>query len=91
MVDWNKFHLQQQFSSALPPLDSGMQMSSGPQDEATKSNLPFWLDPGTKGGAVVLSIILFIIPLIGYSIVTNIFGVDGIEAGKWIGIGFTGE
>jgi hypothetical protein len=67
-------------------------MASG-QDEgdATKSNLPFWLDPGTKGGALVLSLILFIIPLIGYSIVTNVFGVDGIEAGKWIGIGFTGE
>jgi hypothetical protein len=51
--------------------------------------LPTLLDPGTKGGALFLSLILFIIPLVGYQIVTNVFGVDGIEAGKWIGVGFT--
>lgn len=54
-----------------------------------KSSLPFWLDPGTRGGAVFLSILLFLFPLVGYSIVTNVFGVDATEAGKWIGVGFT--
>merc|ERR1711935_797780 len=54
-----------------------------------KSNLPFWLDPGTRGGAVFWSIVLFLVPLIGYSVVTNFFGVDGVEAGKYIGVGFT--
>ena len=55
-----------------------------------KSNkLPFWLDPGTKGGAVVLTIVLFVVPLLVYQFVTNVFGFDEIEAGKWIGIGFT--
>ena len=54
-----------------------------------KSNLPFWLDPGTKGGAVFLSIVLFIVPIIIYNIITNVFGADPIETGKWIGVGFT--
>ena len=58
-------------------------------DENSENNLPFWLDPGTKGGAVFLSLVLFIIPLIGYVIVTSGFGADPLEAGKWIGGGFT--
>jgi fucose 4-O-acetylase-like acetyltransferase len=53
------------------------------------SKLPFWLDIGTKGGAVFWSLVLFIVPIIGYNIVTGVFGVDEIEAGKWIGVGFT--
>jgi hypothetical protein len=60
-----------------------------PTSAEAGKRLPMLLDPGTKGGALFLSLILFIIPLIGYQIVTNIFGVDGIEAGKWIGVGFT--
>ena len=73
------------------PSSSSMLMSTEPDSEKSKSSggLPFWLDPGTRGGAVVLSIILFILPLIGYSIATNFFGVDGVEAGKYIGVGFT--
>ena len=54
-----------------------------------KSNLPMLLDPGTKGGALFLSLVLFIVPIIGYEIATIGFGIDGIEAGKWIGVGFT--
>ena len=64
-----------------------MLMATEPETE--KSGLPFWLDPGTRGGAVFWSIVLFIIPLIGYSVVTTFFGVDGVEAGKYIGVGFT--
>jgi len=66
-------------------------MATEPDAEKSKSSggLPFWLDPGTRGGAVVLSTILFVLPLIGYSVVTNFFGVDGVEAGKYIGVGFT--
>ena len=66
---------------------STMLMATEPETE--KSSLPFWLDPGTRGGAVFWSIVLFIIPLIGYSVVTTFFGVDGVEAGKYIGVGFT--
>jgi hypothetical protein len=54
-----------------------------------ENKLPFWLDPNTKGGVIVLSIVLFLIPFLGYNIATGIFGFDGIEAGKWIGVGFT--
>lgn len=47
------------------------------------------LDVGTKGGALFLSLLLFIVPIIGYEVATTAFGIDGIEAGKWIGVGFT--
>lgn len=66
--------------------------STGGSEESSEpaaSRLPFWLDPGTRGGAVVLSLILFILPLIAYSVATGIFGFDEVEAGKWIGVGFT--
>jgi len=58
-------------------------------NEATKSNLPMLLDPGTKGGALFLSLLLFLLPVLGYEVVTIGFGLDSIEAGKWIGVGFT--
>jgi hypothetical protein len=64
------------------------QMASENEGES-KSSLPFWLDPGTKGGAVFLSLVLFVVPIIGYNIVTGPMGYDEIEAGKWIGVGFT--
>jgi hypothetical protein len=60
---------------------------SDPQEGSSK--LPMLLDIGTKGGALFLSLVLFIIPIIGYEIVTEVFGFDGIEAGRWIGVGFT--
>jgi len=59
------------------------------EEEGAKSSLPMLLDPGTKGGAVFLSILLFIVPIIGYEVVTGVFGVDEIEAGRDIGVGFT--
>ena len=67
-----------------------MLMATEPDADKSKSGgLPFWLDPGTRGGAVVLSLLLFIVPFIGYSVATNLFGIDGVEAGKYIGVGFT--
>ncbi|VEU39294.1 unnamed protein product [Pseudo-nitzschia multistriata] len=59
------------------------------EDNSKGGGLPFWLDPGTRGGAVFLSLVLFIIPLVGYSVATNMFGVDEVDAGKYIGVGFT--
>lgn len=62
-------------------------MSSEQNNES--SSLPVFLDPGTKGGAIVLSILLFIIPIILYQFVTGVLGVDEIEAGRDIGVGFS--
>ena len=59
------------------------------QNESQKSNLPVFLDPGTKGGAVVLSLILFVIPIVIDQVATGVFGVDEIEAGRDIGVGFS--
>mmetsp|Transcript_26987 Transcript_26987/g.76564 ORF Transcript_26987/g.76564 Transcript_26987/m.76564 type:complete len:225 (-) Transcript_26987:1-675(-) len=67
-------------------------MASSEDDKSSSSsssNLPFWLDIGTKGGAVFWSLVLFIVPIIGYNFVTGVLGYDEIEAGKWIGVGFT--
>ena len=56
--------------------------------EGGGSSLPFWLDPGTKGGAVVLTIVLFVVPLIVYNVLVGL-GYDEIQTGQTIGIGFT--
>jgi len=66
---------------------TSLQMSTS--DEKAESKLPMLLDPGTKGGAIFLSLVLFIVPIIGYEIATIGFGLDGIDAGRWIGVGFT--
>jgi len=59
------------------------------ENDSQKSSLPVFLDPGTKGGAVVLSILLFVTPLVGYQVAVGPFGMDEIEAGRNIGTGFT--
>jgi len=80
---YSNLHINTKRSSSLL-----LSMEKG-DDEKSTSNLPFWLDPGTRGGAIVLSVILFILPLVGYSVATNIFGIDEVDAGTWIGVGFT--
>ena len=91
-----------------------LRMSAENDPVKQQSNLPVFLDPGTKGklsftisvsivsshtnvnspfsitgGAVVLSILLFLIPIVVYQISTNVFGADEIEAGRNIGVGFS--
>lgn len=75
-----------QKSSPEFTIHTALSMSSSENQE---SSLPFWLDPNTKGGVIVWSIILFVVPFIVYSLATGLLGVDGVEAGKWIGVGFT--
>lgn len=58
-------------------------------DEKPISTLPVFLDPGTKGGVVVLSIILFVLPIIAYTVATGPMGLDEIEVGRDIGVGFS--
>lgn len=70
------------------PSSTSSALAMSEQNES-RSNLPVFLDPGTKGGAVVLSIILFIIPIVIYQVATGVFGVDEIEAGRDIGVGFS--
>ena len=53
-----------------------------------KSQLPFFLDPGTKGGAVFLSLVVFIVPIILYNISLS-KGLDMIDANRIFGVGFT--
>mmetsp|Transcript_22623 Transcript_22623/g.49113 ORF Transcript_22623/g.49113 Transcript_22623/m.49113 type:complete len:190 (-) Transcript_22623:303-872(-) len=58
-------------------------------NDTKQSDLPMLLDPGTKGGALFLSLVLFILPIIFYQVITNVFGYDPLDAGRYIGVGFT--
>lgn len=60
-----------------------------PSSSEDKSGLPFFLDPGTKGGALFLSLVLFVIPIIFYNIILAVSDVDELDLGRWIGVGFT--
>jgi len=62
---------------------------SNPPEIKQTSKLPMLLDPGTKGGALFLGFLLFLIPCIGYNVATLGFGMDDIDAGRYIGVGFT--
>lgn len=57
--------------------------------QGTTNKLPFFLDPGTKGGAVFLSLVLFIVPILGWQFCVAVLGYDALDAGRWIGVGFT--
>ena len=59
-------------------------------DSSSSSSLPWFVDPGTKGGAVVLSILLFALPLVVYNVVVAVNpSIDPLVVGQSIGVGFT--
>jgi len=58
-------------------------MVSQPQDPE-KQQLPFYLDAHTKGGVVVLGLVLFLAPLLVYALATHLFAMEGVVAGPWI-------
>jgi hypothetical protein len=60
-------------------------MDEMPQES---SKLPIFLDLETKGGVLFLSLVLFVVPLLGYQVVTTLFDVDELQVGKWIGGGY---
>ena len=66
-----------------------LQMSEPTSSDSTDNKRPFWFDPNTKGGALVLMVVLFVVPVLVYNILVSVGGVDEIEAGITIGIGFT--
>lgn len=86
-----KFAMKPRSASRIPGGKTlKINMSADNEDkQVAENNLPFYLDPGTKGGAMFLSLVAFTVPILFYQFVTNVFHVDGIEAGKWIGGGFT--
>jgi hypothetical protein len=60
-----------------------------PNNNKEPNKLPFFLDPNTKGGVVVLTVVLFIIPVVFYKYITENYDVEEADAGRWIGAGFT--
>jgi Protein of unknown function (DUF3007) len=59
------------------------------ETKTEKSNLPFFLDPNTKGGVLVLMTALFAVTWLGYQFIVNVLGYDEIDAGIGVGMGFT--
>lgn len=55
----------------------------------TTNQLPFFLDPNTKGGALVYMVVLFVVPLVGVRFLATALDYDEIEAGVAVGMGFT--
>uniref|UniRef100_A0A6S8ZD07 Uncharacterized protein n=1 Tax=Ditylum brightwellii TaxID=49249 RepID=A0A6S8ZD07_9STRA len=78
-------------SHAIPTTTATISSSCLHQSTSNEEEkkLPMLLDVGTKGGALFLSFVLFLVPILGYNFVTGVLGYDEIEAGKWIGVGFT--
>lgn len=66
-----------------------MSTGSDEPEQQKSSSLPFFLDPATKGGVVVYTILLFVAPIILYNFVVGAGILDEISAGRLIGVGFT--
>jgi len=83
-------HNNQRHSQPLTPLYlSGAEEGGSNKDDDEKSKLPFFLDANTKGGALVLMVVLFVVPYLGYQVMVNTLGYDEIDAGIAVGMGFT--
>eukprot|EP01039_Chlorochromonas_danica_P004294 gene4294-4714_t len=67
------------FSSSLP-----LYASSSSNQEDGKFDLSAWLSPSTRGGVIVWSGILILIPLTCYQILTS-QGMDGDKVGAYVG------
>jgi hypothetical protein len=78
-------------SSSITTLQmmSNQNNSDGNSASSSSSSLPVFLDPGTKGGVVVLSILLFLLPILLYQIATGPMGLDEVTVGRNIGVGFS--
>jgi hypothetical protein len=68
--------------------DGRLKAENTPSTEE-QSKLPVFLDIGTKGGAVFLSLCLFIAPIIAYNVILAVTDIDALDLGTWIGVGFT--
>jgi hypothetical protein len=66
-----------------------MTFENEPSPEDSRK-LPFFLDLGTRGGALFGSLVLFVTPCLGYTLAVSQFDVDPMEAGRWFGAGFAG-
>jgi hypothetical protein len=57
---------------------------------AEGKKLPWFLDPSTRGGISVLSLIAIVVPFIAYDFMQTVLGYDMIFAGNVILIGYIG-
>jgi hypothetical protein len=76
-------------SSSEEPQNNNTSMSSSSSNDDDSKKVPFFLDPNTKGGALVLMVVLFVVPYGIYQGMVNLLHMDEIDAGITVGIGFT--
>jgi Protein of unknown function (DUF3007) len=74
---------------SIPLVSTTRFMSVTDETKADSSNLPFFLDPNTKGGVLVLMTTLFVVTWLCYQFIVNVLGYDEIDAGIGVGMGFT--
>jgi Protein of unknown function (DUF3007) len=63
--------------------------SPSEESSSSSSTRPFYLDPNTKGGALVLMVVLFVVPYVVYQVLVSAGNMDEIDAGIAVGMGFT--
>ena len=76
-------------SARSGPLAMADKSRGGDDDDSAGKKRPFWLDPNTKGGALVLMVTLFAVPYLGYQFLVQVLDYDEIDAGINVGMGFT--
>lgn len=89
IIEKPQYHvLSSRVNSRSGPLAMADESKSGGGDD-NSSKLPFWLDPNTKGGALVFMVVLFAVPYSGYQFMVSVLGYDEVDAGVGVGMGFT--
>jgi Protein of unknown function (DUF3007) len=83
------FQFTQQQSTLRKRISLSATTNEDESNNSSKKSLPFYLDPNTKGGVVVLTFVLFLGTYITDQIFINVLNYDEIEAGITIGMGFT--
>jgi hypothetical protein len=79
------------FSSPLARIvsshQSTHQLRATADQELESFNIGAWLNPNTRGGVIVWSFLLTLIPIAGYNVLVN-SGMDADKAGADVGAGF---
>lgn len=87
--DTSKSTQQQEHFSRPSRKSAPLAATANDEENSNKQSLPFYLDPNTKGGVVVLTFVLFLGTYITDQIFINVLNYDEIDAGITIGMGFT--
>ena len=85
----NKYLINKSLSLSINKSNrySNLQMAATDDTEITSFDLAAWFNPNTRGGVIVWSILITIIPVVGYQYLINT-GMNPDTAGADVGAGF---